>query len=604
MSDATPPIKLSARDAELLARYAEDLLTDEQAVELNQRLHAEPGLLSAIAQHAELEEHMRALLDEEHAADQGDWFVLMSELRDAEQRAEALLVEQPAKTRPKKAPRRSGEDTPSVKEVAEVLWHLGKRPIVWGPLAAMLALAVTLVIVFTGRDGTPDPIAKQPDNTPSEPGRVGPEDRSPIPPSDPIVATLTAEYDAVWSADSAGGASAPGSPLRAGQRLTLTQGFAEVTTTRGAIALIEAPATIEFLDNPNAIYLHSGKLVGICETPSSKGFVVRTPHMDVVDLGTEFGVTVGPNRVETVVFDGEVEVYPTKPPGASGSTAPVRLSRGQYAAAGPAGTLASGQFSDGSVDLSYLRSLQPGDVASRRYAQVILESKPLIYWGMQDWAAGSVVNSGTAGHRHDGVAEAVEQQDGGVGGSYAYFDRAVDSMIKTDEPISELIGSDSYTIECWVRVEDYHRGMVFCMLAGDGIIHLEVIDALLGGNDRGGVARTVRWVHRDTSPEIDGQQLYSKMYPLGTWMHLVCVKNGDRLSLFVDGALVAEGTSGRAIADPSHLLLGLFITPGNREGDTRNFHGSLDEFAVYRRPLDAQTIELHYMLGSDALVDP
>ena len=59
----------------------------------------------------------------------------------------------------------------------------------------------------------------------------------------------TTEHDAVWDRQ-------PGEDLYAGQRLTLTQGFAEITTTRGAVAILEAPVTIELLNNDNALRLH------------------------------------------------------------------------------------------------------------------------------------------------------------------------------------------------------------------------------------------------------------------------------------------------------------------------------------------------------------
>ena len=168
-------------------------------------------------------------------------------------------------------------------------------------VAAAVLVAVTLFLLFgPGDDGTArDPLAGQIPATDSQPDS---------PSTNPVldaVATLTAEHDAQW----AEGASAPGSPLRAGQRLTLTAGFAEITTTRGAVAILEAPATIELTDNDNAIRLHAGKLVGICETPTSKGFVVKTQHADIVDLGTEFGVELTATQLTTTVFTGEVVLH-------------------------------------------------------------------------------------------------------------------------------------------------------------------------------------------------------------------------------------------------------------------------------------------------------
>lgn len=155
-------------------------------------------------------------------------------------------------------------------------------------IAAVLLGTVLAIVFLTG----PEPnqqIAAIPD---------------PIVVQNPVVATLTAQHNAQW----ADRALAHGSYLHAGQRLTLTAGFAEITTARGAVAILESPATIEFIDSPNAIRLHAGKLVGICETESSKGLLVRTPHMDVIDLGTRFGVAIGEQDSRVQVIEGEVEV--------------------------------------------------------------------------------------------------------------------------------------------------------------------------------------------------------------------------------------------------------------------------------------------------------
>ena len=170
-------------------------------------------------------------------------------------------------------------------------------------IAAILTLALIVAIVFRGDNQPGNETAQQPDITnPNEPVRVGPDTTH-------SVATLTAEHDAQWSTP--GGTLAPtsGDALRSGQRLTLTAGFAEITTNDGAVAILEAPATVELIDSNNAIRLHTGKLVGICETESSKGFLVRTPHLDVTDLGTRFGVdATSSEATEVHVIEGLVEV--------------------------------------------------------------------------------------------------------------------------------------------------------------------------------------------------------------------------------------------------------------------------------------------------------
>ena len=199
------------------------------------------------------------------------------------------------------------------------------KPGRWVAVAAVVALAATLVFVFTGG---PSNTPQGPDiaGTPSEPDSDTP---APNPTNNPTVATLTATHNAQWGNTPAERALARGFKLQAGTRLTLTAGFAEITTHDGAVAILEAPATIELLNNDNALRLHAGKLVGICETDSSKGFLVRTPHMDVIDLGTRFGVDASRfNVTEVHVFEGVVEVALSDAAG-SGQAIRQRLSKGQ-----------------------------------------------------------------------------------------------------------------------------------------------------------------------------------------------------------------------------------------------------------------------------------
>ena len=162
-----------------------------------------------------------------------------------------------------------------------------KRLIACGLAAAVMLGAVLAITLITGGPEQPAEITQAP-----EPAGI----------DEPVVATLTATQNAEW----AEGAFAPGFELQAGQTLTLTEGFAKLTTRRGAAALLEAPCKIELIDSPNAIRLHAGKLVGICETQRSQGFLVRTPHMDITDIGTRFSVTTD-DTTRVHVIQGEVE---------------------------------------------------------------------------------------------------------------------------------------------------------------------------------------------------------------------------------------------------------------------------------------------------------
>ncbi|MEM6260220.1 MAG: FecR domain-containing protein [Planctomycetota bacterium] len=247
---------------------------------------------------------------------------LLAELLEQEQEAEVAVVAQPEVLRLK-----AGRDKQAW-QLAGAWRFVVRQPAAWGAVAAAVALAVTLAVVFIGGNDGPGPIAEQPGSS-SQPEPVVPDDTEANPAITPGVisgvATLTAERGAVW----AEGALAPGSPLQPGGRFTLTEGSAEITTRRGAVAVLEAPTTIELLDNDNALRLVTGRLVGICETESSKGFVVRTLHMDVTDIGTRFGVdATRPDITEVHVLRGEVEVV--RPAGAGEpAPEPIRVVQGQ-----------------------------------------------------------------------------------------------------------------------------------------------------------------------------------------------------------------------------------------------------------------------------------
>lgn len=193
------------------------------------------------------------------------------------------------------------------------------RLMIAGGLAAMIVLGV-FVAVLVGSLTRPAPIVA---------GNHEPSD-SPI-----VVATLTGQRDARWEIGRRAVRLVTGDALTAGQKLTLTRGIAELTTLRGAVATIEAPCTIELIDNANALRLESGRLVGRVETQEAEGFLVRTPHMDVTDLGTAFGIDASDaGATEVHVLEGSVKA--SRPEKAGGRGFSLILTKG-YATRAEAG---------------------------------------------------------------------------------------------------------------------------------------------------------------------------------------------------------------------------------------------------------------------------
>lgn len=93
------------------------------------------------------------------------------------------------------------------------------------------------------------------------------------------------------------------------QVLSLTSGIARLQFVDGVEVTLQGPAKYEIL-GVGRTRLHSGLLTA--NVPAgAEGFRVGTPTVDVVDLGTSFGVHINnEGNANVAVFEGEVEVTP------------------------------------------------------------------------------------------------------------------------------------------------------------------------------------------------------------------------------------------------------------------------------------------------------
>lgn len=86
--------------------------------------------------------------------------------------------------------------------------------------------------------------------------------------------------------------------------LSLVSGNAELQFTSGTNIVLEGPCEVEVL-SANAAYLHAGKVfVDVAEL--SDGFTLETPDATIVDLGTEYAVSLDDESTEVHVFEGSV----------------------------------------------------------------------------------------------------------------------------------------------------------------------------------------------------------------------------------------------------------------------------------------------------------
>jgi ferric-dicitrate binding protein FerR (iron transport regulator) len=116
------------------------------------------------------------------------------------------------------------------------------------------------------------------------------------------VATLTDAAECVWENPQDAG--------RVGSRLLpvelrLRQGIARIHFDGGADLMLEGPAALR-LDSGSGATLVRGKVVFRADETAAL-FDLHTPSSTLLDLGTEYAVSVGPEGEEVHVFEGEVQ---------------------------------------------------------------------------------------------------------------------------------------------------------------------------------------------------------------------------------------------------------------------------------------------------------
>lgn len=154
-----------------------------------------------------------------------------------------------------------------------------RRAAVW--LAPLLAAAAAVAVI---------PIMRQGDRGA---GNGGPQRH----------AKLIDATDAQW----AGGARIRVGEGIADGPLRLLAGSAQLRFESGAVVTLNAPSEIEVLGD-NRLFLRNGNIIPFVP-PAAKGFTVVSPTGEVIDLGTEFSVSVDAHgQTDVYVIDGEVDV--------------------------------------------------------------------------------------------------------------------------------------------------------------------------------------------------------------------------------------------------------------------------------------------------------
>lgn len=411
------------------------------------------------------------------------------------------------------------------------------------------------------------------------------------------IALLTRLVDVVW--DSADQTQEVGDALGPG-RVAIKSGFVQIEFFCGATVVIEGPADFE-LKSAKLAKLRSGQLRAEVP-PAARGFSIDVDDMTVVDLGTEFGLSVGSDGTTVQVFDGEVEVHQ---PGA----AKKRLTTGQAVARAGGQLVGATSTPDDFTGIADLRSRSHNQTVERfekwkAFSDKLRTDKRLItYYAFDHQSSRNrrLMNSQTPHNSElDGAIVGARRTSGRWSDSGALeFKRPAD-RVRVQVP-GEF---DALTLACWVRIDSLDRWYNSLFLTDgyeQGEPHWQILDTgqlffstrARADNDTGPHHKKV------LSPPFWNPSMSGK------WLHLATSFNPTekRVTHYLNGKVLSEETiPDRQLVKTIRIgtaSIGNWAAPTKPDEvfAIRNLNGRIDEFAMFNAALSSDEIEAMYQNG-------
>lgn len=405
------------------------------------------------------------------------------------------------------------------------------------------------------------------------------------------VAMLTRTVDVKWDPR-----AAPPRVRGALERgtLRLKSGLAQVVFYSGARMVIEGPAELELVSSMEAVCPRGRLLLEV--PPPARGFRLRTPQLNVVDLGTSFGMNATPGQSEVHVFKGKVALV-------AGAAAAAKRSLDEGQAVVVQGKGQPRLMTASTETFTPLFEFQERSLASEafryeqwQFANAKLNQDPSLLAHLDFESRGSTEwTLHNAADRNRAVPEAVmvgcARAEGRWQEKLAMEFQSVNDRVRLAVP-GEFNG---LTLSAWVCIKGLDRpfnslfmsdgfdpGTVHWLIRDDGVLGLTVFGPVHG-----------KFQILASPPVIS-------LATLGMWQHLAVVLDGKAKQVvhYLNGFPVSRHSL--KFGPPYRVGSAELGNWNARSGPNpapelvRNLSGSFDEFALFSRALsDAEMRELH-----------
>ena len=455
-----------------------------------------------------------------------------------------------------------------------------RRMLVWGSVGLAGVVAAGLLFIF-GMWPTQTVVSRFSD----------PQERV-----DDTVAVLLQAHEAEWEKTDL--PTRVGSPLRPGV-LRLMSGVAHIEFYSGATVILQGPAEFRLISRTKAFCVR-GKLRATVPA-QAHGLTIGSPALDLVDLGTEFGMQVdGQDKTEVHVFEGKVELQNTA--AERQALVPKELTTGQGVRVEGANVLRPIKANSTAFVTAKELAAQSQKDSERRQltwatsSDVLLQEPNLeVYYRFQPEKSWDRILQDQSRQRrqpHDGAIVGCTWAGGRWPLKQGLEFKQVSDRVRFHVP-GEF---QSITLMAWVRVDalpnlnnslmmadGWEPGGLHWQIGDDGTIILGVQQLPKG-----------RGAHYHAPAAITPDQF-------GRWLHLAVVYDREQglVTHWVNGQKASEvPVQFDILLRIGDAELGNWNVAKHRNSTpVRYFSGCIDEFMIFSRALSDKEIERLYVEG-------
>ncbi|MBI9016711.1 MAG: LamG domain-containing protein [Phycisphaerae bacterium] len=429
---------------------------------------------------------------------------------------------------------------------------------------------------------------------------------SPVRPS--VVAVVEEQLDAKWVVVNQSEIKV-GTELVQG-KLQLESGLAKIRFENGAEVFLQGPVSVELLSG-QGMELFAGKMTAhVCE--EAVGFSVYANDSKIVDLGTEFGITLNSQgQADVHIFDGKVALLP----GGEQPSKKIELAQGNARSIDQNHNVSSIEINESAFvvpkEFDAMMKSQQGDEYCRwlAYSYQLRRDRSLVaYYTFEkdNDNPDLLINRAaeTAG-RMDGKLGSVISEDikpQWVPGRWSEktalkFSFEQQTMVQIAQDLALDIQGD-ITLAAWIYCSGkFDGGDILAYRSNQADISNYQFAYRV---DVRAMGRTGGTFYDKIQYSFGGSELYysqNTVNPESRWQLLVMTHDGREVRIYIDGQLFDSKLFAQNKLSPDSTL---YIGTDNRDSDFDYFNGAIGEIAIFNRVLNAQQIMQMYEAGKTA----